>query len=87
MNRAFVAIVAFTILSAVAVPDSFAEEREQKRIIEETKRKILELTEFNILKGDGRLLIDYGAWLDPLQIDLLDLAVWFQFQESVAKFD
>jgi hypothetical protein len=36
----------------------------EKRFVEEAKRKILELTEFNILKGDGRLLFDYGAWID-----------------------
>ena len=57
-------IVALTALGAITVPESCAQEREKKRIVEETKRKILELTEFDILKGDGRFLIDYGAWMD-----------------------
>jgi len=48
----------------VMIPQSAAEERQQQRSIEESKRKILELTEFSVLKGDGRFLIDYGVWLD-----------------------
>lgn len=36
----------------------------RERGIEEDKRKRLEFSEFNILKGDGRLLYDYGAWID-----------------------
>lgn len=48
----------------IMVPVGAAEQKEQKRFVEEMKRKILEITEFSILKGDGRFLIDYGAWLD-----------------------
>lgn len=54
----------FIIHFMVMIPQSAAEKKQQQRFIEETKRKILELTEFSILKGDGRLLVDYGAWLD-----------------------
>lgn len=35
-----------------------------QRRIEEEKRKDLAKTEFNPLRGHGRFLIDYGAWID-----------------------
>jgi len=53
----------------IMVPVGAAEQKEQKRFVEEMKRKILEITEFSILKGDGRFLIDYGAWLDFYEED------------------
>ena len=53
-------IIYFTAM----VPGGAAERREIQRFVDEAKRKILELTEFDILKGDGRFLFDYGVWLD-----------------------
>jgi hypothetical protein len=57
--------ILFLIIHFMAlVPQGAAEQLQQKRLVEEAKRKILQLTEFSVLKGDGRFLFDYGAWTD-----------------------
>ncbi len=48
----------------VFAAESSAESSTEERHIEEEKRKALEPTEFGLLKGDGRFLFDYGAWID-----------------------
>lgn len=41
-----------------------AQTPEQQRRIEEEKRKALEKTELEILKGEGRIPFDYGGWIN-----------------------
>lgn len=43
---------------------AMAQNIEEQRRIEETKRKALEETELKILEGEARLIFDYGGWLN-----------------------
>jgi len=54
----FIVFLGVQALSTISYADT------SQRRIEEEKRKDLEKTEFNPLRGHGRFLIDYGAWID-----------------------
>jgi hypothetical protein len=56
--------LAFFVFIALSVTEPISHAGESGRRVEEEKRKSLEETELRILKGEKRIVIDFGGWCD-----------------------